>query len=326
MLTIAYSDLEVAVDALNTGAICCYFVRPWNVRAIRGMTLRGIDAYLVRSELDRVARERDGLLRRLAVADRVRGMTVLAAGLSRHVRNPLAALCAFLDRVPQSPRAEGDGDVSARARRTPEALQERARRESARILEYVERVAEVVVAPRARFESLASMETVVRAALARLAASGAGAEARVDVAIDARTPALRGDAAMLERTCHLLVARLLRIESGTAGAVVRVYPGQTARGAPAAVVRFRVATDAHPPDWLAAPAGSSAADDEEAGPHGPDLLAAFLVAHHHGGELRIHTEPPDGPGFELVLPGDPEAAGAPEVGLEAARRILTQAV
>jgi len=46
---------------------------------------------------------------------------------------------------------------------------------------------------------------------------------------------------------------------------------------------------------------------------GMDVLAAFFIAYHHGGALRLHTASPDAPGFELLLPLDPEAPERPQL-------------
>jgi hypothetical protein len=43
-----------------------------------------------------------------------------------------------------------------------------------------------------------------------------------------------------------------------------------------------------------------------------DTLASFFIAHHHGGDVTIHPKPPLGPGFEVTLAADPEAAEALE--------------
>src|ERR1700722_2201945 len=40
ILTTAYSDIESAIDAVNSGAIYKYVVKPWNLRDLRGTLLR----------------------------------------------------------------------------------------------------------------------------------------------------------------------------------------------------------------------------------------------------------------------------------------------
>ena len=44
---------------------------------------------------------------------------------------------------------------------------------------------------------------------------------------------------------------------------------------------------------------------------GLDLLSAFFIVHHHGGDISVHKGPPHGPGFELSLPFDPEKTERP---------------
>ena len=46
---------------------------------------------------------------------------------------------------------------------------------------------------------------------------------------------------------------------------------------------------------------------------GLDLLVAFFIAYHHGGDLLVHRGPPQGPGFELRLPFDPQTVKRPEL-------------
>jgi hypothetical protein len=44
-----------------------------------------------------------------------------------------------------------------------------------------------------------------------------------------------------------------------------------------------------------------------------DLLTAFFIVHHHGGTLELHTQAPEGPGFELKLPHDPFEVERPPI-------------
>src|SRR5436190_22712507 len=43
MLTTAYSDIDSAIEAVNSGAIYKYIVKPWVVRELRGTLLRAME-------------------------------------------------------------------------------------------------------------------------------------------------------------------------------------------------------------------------------------------------------------------------------------------
>src|SRR6266550_2311348 len=43
MLTTAYSDIDSAIEAVNSGAIYKYVVKPWVVRELRGTLLRAME-------------------------------------------------------------------------------------------------------------------------------------------------------------------------------------------------------------------------------------------------------------------------------------------
>jgi two-component system probable response regulator PhcQ len=100
ILTTAYSDLESAIEAVNSGAIYKYIVKPWDLRDLRGVLLRAMDFHVIQRQRDKLLREKLTVLQRMMVVDRVRSLAVLAAGLSHHIRNSMAALKAFLDLAP----------------------------------------------------------------------------------------------------------------------------------------------------------------------------------------------------------------------------------
>src|SRR5215510_1667231 len=56
MLATAYSDLDAAVDAVNTGAIYKYVHKPWEIPTLEVTLRRALEFFLVQ-------RERDGLLK-----------------------------------------------------------------------------------------------------------------------------------------------------------------------------------------------------------------------------------------------------------------------
>lgn len=310
ILTTAYSDLESAIEAVNTGAIYKYIVKPWDLRDLRGVLLRAMDFYLVQRQRDLLLREKLSVLQRVMVNDRIRGLAVLAAGLSHHIRNSMSALKAFLDIAPIKLKEE----TSDAALRNPAFWQDawtNAQHESRRILDLVERVSSVVVHPSREFSDSVNLHTEFRAMTDKLAASGRLGECKVELRADKDIAELHADRGQVARLCEILLLKsaLLNEKKGTVrvsisgGAAVHGAPGlrTTIEGAGAA---WQTASSAD----IFSPLSPEAGQPPEMG---LELLSAFFIAHHHGGEVRFGNAR-----FELLLPADPMAVevGQPDIG------------
>jgi hypothetical protein len=57
---------------------------------------------------------------------------------------------------------------------------------------------------------------------------------------------------------------------------------------------------------------------------GLDLLSAFFITYHHGGDLIVHRAAPNGPGFEVRMPFSPESARRPEAEERLLESLLTR--
>jgi len=100
ILTTAYSDLEVAIDAVNSGAIYKYITKPWEVPDLEITLKRALEFFMVERERDFLLREKLSALHRMMITDRVLSLGIVAARLGHYVRNSLVAVRAFLDLVP----------------------------------------------------------------------------------------------------------------------------------------------------------------------------------------------------------------------------------
>lgn len=299
ILTTAYSDLESAIEAVNTGAIYKYVVKPWDLRDLRGLLLRAMDFFLVQRQRDLLLREKLATLQGMVINDRIRGMAVLAAGLSHHIRNSLSALKAFMDSAPVKLREE----VSDAALRDPAFWQDTmqlAQRESRKVLDLVDRVSAVVVHPSRDFADTLDYPAEFRASADRVAAKLE--HCRVDVRADKDLPQVRGDRAQALRMCDILLERAAQLNGGAGAIRVAVSSGAAVHGVPA----VRITIDGVGDDWRKATSAeifsAMATGSRDSLEAGLNALSAFFIAHHHGGEMRFA----DGR-FEVLLPADPLA-------------------
>src|SRR6266436_1042384 len=100
ILATAYSDMEAAIAAVNTGAIYKYVTKPWDPPELEIMLKRGLEFFIVQRERDHLLKEKMSVLHNIMIADRIVSLGLLAAGLSHHIRNSLVAVKTFLDLAP----------------------------------------------------------------------------------------------------------------------------------------------------------------------------------------------------------------------------------
>src|SRR6266446_6233616 len=106
ILATAYSDMDAAIAAVNTGAIYKYVTKPWDPPQLENTLKRGLEFFLVQRERDQLLREKMSVLHNMMIADRIVSLGLLAAGLSHHIRNSLVAVKTFLDLAPAKLEAE----------------------------------------------------------------------------------------------------------------------------------------------------------------------------------------------------------------------------
>ena len=100
ILTTAYSDLDVAIEAVNSGAIYKYATKPWDVPQLEATLKRALEFFMVQQDRDLLLKEKISALHRMMIADRVLTLGIVAARLGDHVRNSLVAVRTFLELAP----------------------------------------------------------------------------------------------------------------------------------------------------------------------------------------------------------------------------------
>jgi two-component system, probable response regulator PhcQ len=100
ILTTAYSDVDVAIEAVNSGAIYKYVTKPWDVPTLEAILKRACEFYTVQRERDLLLKSKLSALQKVIV-ERVQNSGILATRLGHHVRNSLVAVQTFLDLLPE---------------------------------------------------------------------------------------------------------------------------------------------------------------------------------------------------------------------------------
>src|SRR5947209_10587759 len=79
ILATAYSDMEAAIAAVNTGAIYKYVTKPWDPPQLENTLKRGLEFFIVQQERDQLLREKMSVLHNMMIADRIVSLGLLAA-------------------------------------------------------------------------------------------------------------------------------------------------------------------------------------------------------------------------------------------------------
>ena len=106
ILATAFSDMDAAVAAVNTGAIYKYVTKPWDPPQLDATLKRAMEFFIVQRERDQLLKEKLATLHSMMIADRMMSLGLLAAGLSHHIRNSLVAVKTFLDLAPSKLKEE----------------------------------------------------------------------------------------------------------------------------------------------------------------------------------------------------------------------------
>jgi two-component system probable response regulator PhcQ len=221
ILTTAYSDLESAIEAVNSGAIYKYIVKPWDLRDLRGVLLRAMDFHVIQRQRDKLLREKLTVLQRMMVVDRVRSLAVLAAGLSHHIRNSMAALKAFLDLAPAKLRDELD-DGPPRNPAFWTDLWEIAQKESRKILKLVDGVAANVVHPSTDFNEVTPLKSFLEATVKSINDRGLMRGATVKIDVTGTHPDMRVDRALSQRLMDGLLEKAAEMNGGNGTVTISV--------------------------------------------------------------------------------------------------------
>lgn len=110
ILVTAYSDIDAAIEAVNSGAIYKFITKPWDVPELETTLRRGLEFFLVERERDRLLKEKMSVLHEILTDDRIMSLGLMTAGLSHHIRNALVSVKTFLDLIPlKLPEAPASG-------------------------------------------------------------------------------------------------------------------------------------------------------------------------------------------------------------------------
>ncbi|MGV3756128.1 MAG: response regulator [Verrucomicrobiota bacterium] len=301
ILATAYSDLDAAIDAVNTGAIYKYVTKPWDIPQLETTLKRGIEFFIVQHERDQLMREKLSVLHNMMITDRVVSLGVMAAGLSHHLRNPLVAVRTFLDLAPAKLQEEKTSMDELRNPNFWRDFYDHVRVQVERISAQLDNLG--LLSANSGAVQPVNLGELVAEAVSALGPVLADRKITVTNSVPANLPAMTTERPQLVRMLQLLLQETIA-QLGAGGHItlsaemhdngLKLVVEDDGPGLPAEALR-RVfdpffARSGHPEDF------------------GINLMAFYFLAYHLGGRVRAESRVPKGAKFTLTFPLEKSAA------------------
>jgi two-component system, probable response regulator PhcQ len=308
ILVTAFTDMDAAIEAVNSGAIYKYVSKPWDPVQLELNLRQGLEFFTVQSERDQLLREKMSVLRNMMIADRIVSLGLLAAGLSHHIKNSMVAVKTFLELAPVKMAEE---KASTEGLRDPDFWKEYHHNVQSQIEKINSLLADLRTASDsptgAPFADEIKLEPALADILTGLQPAFAARQIEVENKIPKNLPVIRVDQPKFNRLFELLFKDELAMLP--AGSRIQLSAEETTFNArPAVAIRLTDNGPALPKDALRVvldPFTGGAPSE-----YGINLMACFFIAHHHGGTIEAESLPDGGNTFILRLPLRPEPGGS----------------
>jgi two-component system, probable response regulator PhcQ len=304
IIATAYSDLDAAIDAVNTGAIYKYVHKPWEVATLELTLRRALEFFMVQRERDGLLKEKLSVLHNLMITDRVVSLGLLAAGLGHHIRNSLVAIRTFLDLAPEKLQEE---QVDLEELRNPNFWRDFYGHVQNQLVRITELLTDLGLASNVKsttFDDVVDLQQFVNEVLPSVRTRSADKA----ISIENNIPdglKLRVDKSKFSRFFELL----LKDEAVNLpdGGKVEISAEQANDEAGNPVVKLTIKDNG---PGLAADSVRSVFDpffmrSDNPQEFGVNLMACFFIVYHHGGKIDVQSQPGEGATFLVTLPVNP---------------------
>ena len=303
MLATAYSDIEAAIDAVNTGAIYKYVHKPWDIPNLEVTLRRALEFFMVQRERDELLKEKLSVLHNLLITDRVVSLGLLAAGLSHHIRNSLVAIRTFLDLAPEKLQEE---KVDIEELRDPNFWRDFYDHVQKQLIRITELLTDLGLASNekpTRFEDVIDLQQFINESLKKITSR---AEEK-SISIVNNVPAgvkMQVDGYKFSRFFELLLKdEALNLPEGGKVEINGVQEGDDGNRVVKLVIKDNGPGLA--PDALRSVFDPFFIRFDNPQEFGINLMACFFIIYHHGGKIEVESERGAGTTFHITLPVNP---------------------
>jgi two-component system probable response regulator PhcQ len=307
ILATAYSDMDAAIAAVNTGAIYKYVSKPWDPPQLEVTLKRGLEFFMVQSERDQLLREKMSVLHNMMIADRIVSLGLLAAGLSHHIRNSLVAVKTFLDLAPAKMEEE---KMDITGLRNPDFWKEYYQNVQGQIGKINNMLKDLWTAsekPAFTFADKVQIGQVLAETIQQLKGPLAAKNLRVEVQIPENLPLLNVDKSKFYRLFELLLKdEIANLPAGSQITISAKLKNHASADKQSIEIQLHDNGPGLPKESLRLIFDPFVVRSDSPAEYGIHLMACFFIVHHHSGKIDAKSEPGQGTTFTITIPVNPE--------------------
>lgn len=304
MLTTAYSDLDIAIDAVNDGEIIRYITKPWDIKNLRGELSHAMEFFLVQNQRDLLLKEKLSIWQRLMQVNLSRDLLAMGSGLS-NVRYPLHAINAFIE---QNPFMGNNFQLPKPANLQHFDLWDFIQNETQKIIDLAGHINNVFNSneKNENEQQTINVNDLLNEACNSIADNLKGIS--IELNIDKNIKTVKSNKDLLLYLFESLI--LQSINSHEPGDTIIISAKDQIVENDTLGIQVTLGTKG----------AQRAASKESISNHGQslpnemtELLTAFIICYHHSGKIAIKRDGASGLGFEVQLPLDPLATTLSEL-------------
>ena len=303
ILATAYSDMDAAVAAVNSGAIYKYVTKPWDPPQLEITLKRGLEFFMVQHERDNLLREKMSVLHNMMIADRIVSLGLLAAGLSHHIRNSLVAVKTFLDLAPAKLREE---NLDMASLRNPDFWKDYYTNVQSQIEKINAMLKDLWTAsesPAFAFNDPVQLRVVLSEVLDQFKDSLNAKKIQVVNNVPESLPPLLVDKSKFYRLFELLLKdEIVSLPEGKQVTLSAHAVSNPDNKLPDIQFELRDNGPGLPQEALRLIFDPFAVRSDSPKEYGISLMACYFIVHHHGGSIEARSEEGQGTVFTLRLP------------------------
>ncbi len=323
IMATAFTDVDAAIAAVNTGAIYKYVSKPWDPLQLESTLKHGLEFFIVQRERDQLLREKLAVLHNMMIADRIMSLGLLAAGLSHHIRNSLVAVKTFLDLAPTKLQEE---NLDLDGLRNPDFWKDYYQNVQAQIGKINTMLKDLWSASGnapVEFNHPARLRQVITDVVDKLKDALGAKGIRVENRVPDSLPPLMVDEVKFYRLFELLLKD--EIVSLPPGSLVEFSAEALPSADPARTeIQVRVCDNGPglPQEALRLLFDPFVVRSDSPLEYGINLMACYFIVHHHGGKIEARSAEGQGTSFTLRLPTNPNQPATPEESQEFLQKLL----
>ena len=309
ILVTAYTDMDAAIAAVNTGSIYKFIMKPWDPPQLDNNLRRALEFFMVQQERDQLLKEKLSVIHNMMIADRVVSLGLLAQGLSQHIRNPLQAVRTFMDLAPLKIEEEKQ---HAGELRDPDFWQEyykNAQGQLDKITNLLNELWSAPERPRTGFPDQVNVRSLLDKEIAGLRIELEAKNISVTNDIPADLQEIGADGPKLQRLFELLLKdEAASLPTGSQITLSARSSDSASSGQPEVEITLHDNGPGLPTEAVRLLFDPFTLRMDLPTEYGINLMGCFFIVHHHGGRIEARSEDGKGTTFIIHLPVNPSQA------------------